>query len=61
MYLWSVCVRSVKYEDIYPKGYETISEARRGLARYFELYNQRRPHQSLSYQTQQRSHYGSAA
>jgi putative transposase len=53
--------RSVKYEDIYPKGYETISEARRGLAKYFELYNQRRPHQSLSYQTPAEVHYGSAA
>lgn len=41
--------RSVKYEDVYPRGYETIKEARLGLARYFDFYNCRRPHQGLGY------------
>lgn len=31
--------RSVKYEDIYVKGYERMPEARRGLSCYFALYN----------------------
>ena len=43
--------RSVKYEDIYPKQYQTIPEARSGLTDYFQLYNYRRPHQSLNYRT----------
>lgn len=41
--------RSVKYEDIYIQGYDTVSDLRRGLARYFAFYNDERPHQSLDY------------
>ena len=40
-------MRSVKYEDIYIKGYATIEEAREGLTKYFEHYNAKRFHQSL--------------
>jgi len=43
--------RSVKYEDIYPKGYENLKEVRQGLKKYFEFYNEERPHQGLEYQT----------
>lgn len=43
--------RSVKYEDVYLKAYETLVEARRGLAAYFAMFNARRPHQSLEYCT----------
>lgn len=43
--------RSVKYEDIYLKAYQTIHEARHGLFDYFTFYNTRRKHQSLNYQT----------
>jgi putative transposase len=43
--------RSVKYEDIYPKGYETLREVRQGLKKYFEFYNEKRPHQGLEYRT----------
>lgn len=39
--------RSVKYEDVYLKGYETLPELLMGLTRYFEFYNHERPHQSL--------------
>jgi putative transposase len=39
--------RSVKYEDVYIWCYETVPELRRGLRRYFEFYNEERPHQSL--------------
>jgi putative transposase len=43
--------RSVKYEDIYLRAYETPSELRAGLRRYFEFYNQRRRHSSLARRT----------
>jgi putative transposase len=39
--------RSVKYEDVYLKGYETVPELLMGLTRYFEYYNDERPHQAL--------------
>jgi len=39
--------RSVKYEEVYLKGYESIPEARRELAAYFDFYNKRRRHQGL--------------
>lgn len=43
--------RSVKYENVYLKGYETIPEAEAGLKEYFDFYNLRRRHQSLDYKT----------
>jgi putative transposase len=43
--------RSVKYEDIYIRGYETVPELHRGLSRYFGFYNGERLHQSLEYRT----------
>ncbi len=43
--------RSVKYEDIYLKRYETVPALFTGLTHYFTFYNQERPHQSLDYQT----------
>ena len=42
--------RSLKYEEVYLKDYQTPREARLGIARYFEFYNYQRPHQSLNYQ-----------
>lgn len=43
--------RSVKHEDVYLKGYATMSEARTGLGEYFTFYNGERPHQGLEYRT----------
>jgi len=43
--------RSVKYEEVYLKDYQTPAEARLGLGRYFDFYNNNRPHQSLDYRT----------
>ena len=43
--------RSVKYEDIYLRAYESASAVRTGLNRYFNFYNSRRPHSSLDGQT----------
>jgi putative transposase len=43
--------RSVKYENVYLKDYETPREAETGLADYFEFYNHERPHQALDNRT----------
>jgi putative transposase len=43
--------RSVKWEEVYLKDYQTVAEAVRGLDRYFRFYNHERPHQALGYQT----------
>lgn len=43
--------KSVKYEEVYLKAYESVSPARDSLARYFEFYNRRRPHSSLDRMT----------
>ena len=43
--------RSVKYEEVYPKAYETLDQAYQGLEQYFVFYNDQRPHQALSYRT----------
>ena len=43
--------KSVKYEEVYLHAYESVLEARLSLTRYFDFYNQRRPHSSLDRQT----------
>lgn len=43
--------RSVKYEDIYLRAYDTVSAVRTGLTRYINFYNSRRPHSNLDGQT----------
>ena len=43
--------RSVKYEDVYLKAYESIPEVKQGLRNYFEFYNCKRRHQSLDRKT----------
>ena len=43
--------RSVKYEEVYLKAYDSISEARQGLKAYFDFYNRLRRHQSLDRRT----------
>ena len=51
----NVCVarlwRTVQYEEVYVKDYETPREAIQGLETFFVRYNARRQHQSLEYQT----------
>jgi putative transposase len=51
--------RSVKYEDIYIKDYQTVSELRFGLDKYFKFYNRERPHQSLNGRTPAMVYYNS--
>ena len=43
--------RSLKYEDIYLKGYADGREARAGIATWVAFYNTRRPHQALDNRT----------
>lgn len=43
--------RTVKQEEVYLKDYQSMIEAEDELARYFEFYNNDRPHQSLGYRS----------
>ena len=43
--------KSVKYEEVYLKAYETVSEARKSIGDYLEFYNGHRPHSSLDRMT----------
>lgn len=53
--------RSVKYEEVYLKAYETITDARDSLGQYFAFYNDKRRHQSLDRQTPDSVYYQYAA
>jgi putative transposase len=48
--------RSLKYEDIYLKSYETMGQLSDGVDRYFQFYNGERFHQSLDYRTPNEMH-----
>ena len=48
--------RTVKYEDVYLRGYSNPTELREGLKNYFRFYNERRPHQSLGYKSAMEIH-----
>ena len=50
--------RTVKYEEVYLKSYETVREARESLARYFHFYNTERLHEALGYRTPQDVYFG---
>jgi len=52
--------RSVKYENIYLKNYETVPAVLAGLAQYFRFYNRERFHQALDYRTPEAVYYGRA-
>ena len=52
--------RSVKYENIYLRAYETGTQLRRGLTEYFAFYIVRRTHQALDYQTPDDVYYGAS-
>ena len=49
--------RSVKYEEVYLRAYASVSEAKTGLARYFNFYNTRRPHSSLDRRTPDQTYF----
>jgi putative transposase len=49
--------RTLKYEDVYPKSYNTIKEAKKGIDEYINIYNSERLHSSLDYQTPDEVYY----
>jgi putative transposase len=49
--------RSIKYEEVYLKAYDSVSEARISLGRYLTFYNGRRPHSSLDRQTPDQAYF----
>ncbi len=49
--------KSIKYEDIYLRAYETVSAIKAGVGRYLEFYNARRPHSSLDANTPDRFYF----
>jgi putative transposase len=49
--------RSIKYEEVYLKAYETVTEARASIGRYVHFYNTRRPHSSLERRTPDQAYF----
>jgi putative transposase len=50
--------RTVKYEEVYLRAYDSVSDARASLGRYLDLYNRRRPHSSLDDMTPDQAYFG---
>ena len=48
--------RSVKYEEVYLRAYDSVSDARVSLGRYLDFYNGRRPHSSLGARTPEQAY-----
>jgi putative transposase len=48
--------RTIKYEEVYLRAYESVHEARTSLGKYIEFYNQTRPHSSLKGKTPHQVH-----
>jgi putative transposase len=53
--------RSVKYEEVYLKAYDSVSQARASIARYLTFYNQGRPHSSLDGRTPDEAYFNRQA
>ena len=47
--------RSIKYEEVYLRAYDSVGEARASLGRYLDFYNGKRPHSSLDARTPDRT------
>ena len=43
--------RSIKYEEVYLKAYDTVADAKAGIGAWISFYNQERLHQALGYRT----------
>ena len=50
--------RSVKYEEVYLKAYQSVSEARASIGRYLQFYNTLRPHSALDRRTPDEAYFG---
>ena len=49
--------RTVKYEEVYLRAYDSVSEARTSIGRYLNFYNGRRPHSSLDRRTPDQAYF----
>lgn len=49
--------RSVKYEEVYLRAYDSVGQARASIGRYFDFYNTRRPHSSLDGRTPEQAYF----
>ena len=49
--------RSVKYEEVYLRAYDSVAEARISIGRYLNFYNRKRPHSSLDARTPDRAYF----
>jgi len=50
--------RSLKYEEVYLRDYQKVTDVYSSIGYYFDLYNNRRPHQALKNSYPQEVHYG---
>jgi putative transposase len=49
--------RSIKYEEVYLRAYETVAEARRLIGQYLDFFNTKRPHSSLGARTPDHAYF----
>jgi putative transposase len=49
--------RSIKYEEVYLRAYDSVGEARASLGRYLDFYNSKRPHSSLDARTPDQAYF----
>ena len=49
--------RSVKYEEVYLRAYDSVAEARASLGRYLDFYNRKRPHSTLDARTPDQAYF----
>jgi putative transposase len=49
--------KSVKYEEVYLRAYDSVDQARASLGRYLDFYNSRRPHSSLDRRTPDEAYF----
>jgi len=49
--------RSIKYEEVHLRAYDSVSEARQSISRYLDFYNGRRPHSSLDGMTPDQAYF----
>jgi putative transposase len=52
--------RSVKYEEVYLRAYDSVGQARASLGRYLDFYNRKRPHSSLDRRTPDHAYFAAA-
>ncbi|WP_026784872.1 integrase core domain-containing protein, partial [Pleomorphomonas koreensis] len=50
--------RSIKYEEVYLRAYESVRDARSSISNYIGFYNSGRPHSSLDGSTPDEAYFG---